>query len=162
MESVDNILEDLANKLEKRDKFLSCAESCTSGYISYLIATSERLSKHFNGSVVSYSPELKTCLLNVSNSAAQNEQAVNEQCAKEMLLGALNQCKSDYAIAVTGFAGPDGGTLFNPIGTVWIAVGSSACYDIRRYKFGEDRLENISAFAHQALKNLLEFLSKSA
>lgn len=154
----NSLLARIAVELKKHNRFLCCAESCTGGYLSHLIISIPQSAKHFNGSIVCYSPELKNCLLDVSRNAIKQDEAVNERCAIEMMQGALKRCNSDYAIAITGFAGPDGGTDENPVGTVWIAVGDKNNYLTRRYILGTDRDENISQFSILALQMLVDFL----
>ena len=156
--NTNSLLENLAKELKSRNSFLCCAESCTGGYLSHLVTSFPQCAKHFNGAVICYSPDLKSCLLDVSSAAIKQDEAVNEQCAVEMMVGALKTCKSDYAIAVTGFAGPDGGTTENPVGTVWISAGSKRKHITRRYILNGDRDKNISQFSILALQLLLDFL----
>ncbi|MDP9048610.1 MAG: nicotinamide-nucleotide amidohydrolase family protein, partial [Bacteroidota bacterium] len=80
-----------------------------------------------------------------------NHGAVSEETASEMVQGALLNFKSDYAIAVTGIAGPDGGTADKPVGTVWIAVASVMKLVIRKFTFGNKRQQNIERSATAAL-----------
>ena len=108
--------------IEKR-LTLSCAESCTGGALASRITSLPGASEYFLGSIVSYSNHLKESALGVSHKTLLNHGAVSEEVAKEMALGALKISGSDYTLAVTGVAGPDGGTDGKPVGTVWMAVG---------------------------------------
>jgi len=101
---------------------LSLAESCTGGMIASEITTLSGSSAFFLGSAVTYSNESKENILGVSHSSLIEFGAVSEAVAKEMALGSLRAYGSDIAGSVTGIAGPDGGTLQKPVGTVWMAV----------------------------------------
>lgn len=103
---------------------LSVAESCTGGYLSHLFTQHAGSSKVFLGGAVSYSNDLKESILGVTEETLWKHGAVSEQTVIEMVEGALRNFRSDYAIAVTGIAGPDGGTDEKPVGTVWIAVAN--------------------------------------
>lgn len=159
--NAEKSIQTIVEHLEKENAFLSCAESCTGGYVSHIITCNQHLSKHYNGSIISYSPEVKTDLLAVSELAVKTEQAVNDRCAREMLQGVLAKFKTQYGIAITGFAGPDGGTDENPVGTVWIAVGNAERNLTKRHRFGTNRDENIRLFAYAALEQLALFLQTS-
>ena len=108
----------------KKGFTLSVAESCTGGYISHLFTQHPGSSKVFFGGAVSYSYELKESILGVKSATLKKFGAVSSETATEMVEGALLNFKSDYALAVTGIAGPDGGTPDKPVGTVWIAVAA--------------------------------------
>jgi PncC family amidohydrolase len=103
---------------------LSVAESCTGGSLSAHLTALPGSSQYFLGSVVSYSNKLKTDLLGVSESLLKAKGAVSEEVANAMVKGILKCTGSDYGIALTGVAGPSGGTLEKPVGTVWCAMGS--------------------------------------
>lgn len=102
---------------------LSTAESCTGGAISSALCRFPGASNFFLGSVVAYSNAMKSGILNVKEDTLKEHGAVSEKTVKEMLLGIFNLTRSDYAIAVTGIAGPSGGSVEKPVGTVWAAVG---------------------------------------
>ncbi len=141
--------------LIKKEKTVSLAESCTGGYISHLITSISGSSKCFKGSVVAYDNEIKENFLSVSKNSLINYGAVSEQVAMEMALGAQAKFKTDYAISVTGIAGPDGGTKEKPVGTTWIAVATpDKKVFAKKYLFGEHRGRNIRKAALTGL-NLL-------
>lgn len=103
---------------------LSTAESCTGGRIASLITTVPGSSAWYTGSVVAYDNSVKTGVLMVNPDTISRFGAVSEETAREMAEGMLRLAKTDYSIAVTGIAGPDGGTPEKPVGTVWIAIAS--------------------------------------
>jgi nicotinamide-nucleotide amidase len=141
----------ILNFMEKRGLTLSVAESCTGGYISHLFTQHAGSSTVFYGGAVSYSYELKESILGVKHETLLQYGAVSEQTVKEMVEGALLNFKSDYAIAVTGIAGPGGGTVDKPVGTVWIAAASSGKTVIKKFIFGSRRQQNIERSATSAL-----------
>jgi len=137
----------ILNYMAEKGLTLSVAESCTGGYISHLLTQHAGSSAVFLGGVVSYANELKESVLGVNNETLWQHGAVSEQTVKEMVAGALLNFKSDYAIAVTGIAGPDGGTEDKPVGTVWIAVANASKTVIKKFTFGNKRLQNIERSA---------------
>lgn len=105
---------------------LSLAESCTGGAIASHLTQIPGASRYFLGSVVAYSNQLKTDLLQVPETLLKEKGAVSKEIVEAMLQGILAKTKSDFGIAVTGIAGPDGGTFEKPVGTIWGAVGGKA------------------------------------
>lgn len=102
---------------------LAAAESCTGGAVSATLTSIPGASAYFLGGVVVYSNQLKTKLLGVPSQLIKDKGAVSEEVAKKMTEGMLASTGSDFALAVTGIAGPDGGTASKPVGTVWCSVG---------------------------------------
>jgi nicotinamide-nucleotide amidase len=145
-----------ANLLKKNDKTLSTAESCTGGNIAHLLTTVPKISKYFVGSVVAYSNSVKTNLLAVKSEDIETFGAVSKPVVEQMALGARALFGSDYAVAVSGIAGPDGGSDEKPVGTVWIAVCSAEKTISRLYNFGNDRIQNIERATQAALLLLKE------
>jgi nicotinamide-nucleotide amidase len=141
----------IMNKMAAAGLKLSVAESCTGGYISHLFTQHAGSSEVFLGGAVSYSYELKESILGVAEETLWQYGAVSEQTVTEMLQGALLNFKSDYAIAVTGIAGPGGGSPQKPVGTVWIGVGSKDKQVIKMFTFGNKRTQNIERTAITAL-----------
>lgn len=139
---------------------LSVAESCTGGYISHLFTQHAGSSKVFLGGAVSYSNQLKESLLGVKDETIQKYGAVSEETVTEMVAGALKNFKSDFAIAVTGIAGPDGGTPDKPVGTVWIGVASAKQTSIKKFTFSSKRIQNIERSAMSALSMLNTLLKE--
>lgn len=150
----------ILNKMEVKGLTLSVAESCTGGYIAHLFTQHPGSSKVFLGGAVSYAYELKESILGVKNETLWQHGAVSEETATEMMQGALENFKSDYAIAVTGIAGPDGGTPDKSVGTVWIAVGNKYKSIIKKFTFGNKRIQNIERTATTALGLLNTLLTE--
>ena len=147
----------ILNHMAERELTLSTAESCTGGYIAHLITQHAGSSKVFFGGAVSYSYELKESILGVKNETLWQYGAVSQETVTEMVEGALLNFKSDYAIAVTGIAGPDGGTPEKPVGTVWIGVANAEKTITKKFQFGNKRIQNIERTAIAAL-NMLHLL----
>jgi nicotinamide-nucleotide amidase len=148
----------LGKLLLTQNATVSCAESCTGGFISHLFTSVPGSSKYFEGSIISYSYRIKEKLLGVRNATLQSVGAVSEECVIEMLQGLLKQTGTTYGIAVSGIAGPDGGTADKPVGTVWIAVGSNEKIVARKLQYFPSRMENIRVFSHAALNMLRLFI----
>jgi nicotinamide-nucleotide amidase len=146
------------NIMKSKNLTLSTAESCTGGYLSHLLTRHPGSSAVFSGGAVTYSNDLKMALLGVQASTLLEYGAVSEQTVKEMATGALQAFKTDYAISVSGIAGPDGGTPEKPVGTVWIAVASAHGVEARKSTFGNKRTQNIERAAASALILLLSRL----
>ena len=133
---------------------VSTAESCTGGEIAHLLTSVAGSSVYYKGSVIAYANSVKTELLGVPEIVIEKEGAVSEDTVKEMASGARNLFKTDYAVATSGIAGPDGGSEAKPVGTVWIAVASEKEVVCEKYVFGNDRLTNIRRFSLAALNFL--------
>ena len=150
------------NKMEAAGLTVSVAESCTGGYLSHLFTQHPGSSKVFLGGGVVYSNALKEHILGVKLQTIETFGAVSEQCVKEMVQGAIKNFRSDFAIAITGIAGPDGGTPDKPVGTVWIAVAGHERMLIKKYTFGNKRQQNIERSAVMALSMLNTLLTEVA
>jgi nicotinamide-nucleotide amidase len=140
--------------LNSGKKTVSTAESCTGGEIAHMITSVPGSSMYYKGSVVAYANYVKTQLLGVHDYILEKYGAVSEQTVKEMADGSRNLFKTDFAVATSGIAGPDGGTELKPVGTVWIAVSSDKGTVCEKRVFGNDRIANIKRFSLAAL-NLL-------
>jgi nicotinamide-nucleotide amidase len=140
---------------------LSTAESCTGGYIAHLLTKHAGSSAVYSGGAVTYSNDLKMAVLGVQEGTINKFGAVSEETVKEMALGAVARFKTDYAIAVSGVAGPDGGTTDKPVGTVWIAVADATGVEAKKYTFGNKRIQNIERSAAAALTLLLHRLRQT-
>lgn len=148
----------IGNMLLERKATVGCAESCTGGYIAHLFTSIPGSSKYFEGGVVSYSYDVKEKILGVKNETLNSVGAVSEECVREMLEGLLRVAGTTYGIAVSGIAGPEGGTTDKPVGTVWIAVGSKEKIIARKFQFFPSRMENIRVFSNAALNMLRLFI----
>ena len=107
--------------LRDRGEMLATAESCTGGWIAKLCTDIPGSSDWFEGGAVTYGNGLKQALLGVTTVTLERHGAVSRECALEMVAGALARFEASVAVAVTGIAGPTGGTPDKPVGTVWIA-----------------------------------------
>ncbi|QIA08722.1 competence/damage-inducible protein A [Draconibacterium halophilum] len=151
----ETMSEVIGRQLVLQNKKLAVAESCTGGYISHLVTSVSGSSAYYNGSVTSYSNEMKEQLLGVSRSNLEKYGAVSEQVAREMAEGIKRVMKADYAVATTGIAGPTGGTEEKPVGLVWIAVSGPEKIVVKKYTFvGDQRDRNIVRSGQTALQLL--------
>ncbi len=151
----DVSLEEVVGQLLiKNKKTVSTAESCTGGYIAHLITSVPGSSGYFEGSVVSYSNRIKTDLLGVRTETLEKYGAVSREVVIEMAKGAKAGLKTDYSLAVSGIAGPDGGTKEKPVGTVWLALAGPQGTEAKLFYFGEHRGRNIRRSALAALNML--------
>lgn len=141
----------ILDMMESMNLTLSTAESCTGGYISHLLTQQAGSSKVFLGGAVSYSNDLKCTMLSVSEETLYEFGAVSEETVLEMANGANTNFKSDYAISVSGVAGPDGGTDEKPVGTVWVAIAGQKKTISKKFHFGNKRVQNIERSAINAL-----------
>jgi nicotinamide-nucleotide amidase len=141
--------------MEAKNLTLSTAESCTGGYIAHLITQHPGCSAVYAGGAVAYSYELKESTLGVQESTLNTFGAVSEQTVVEMAAGAVKHFNTDYAVAVSGIAGPDGGTPEKPVGTVWIAVANKHDVQAKVFNFGNKRVQNIERSAIAALSMIL-------
>lgn len=135
----DSLEKVVAGLLQKRGLTLSTAESCTGGLIAKRITDIPGVSENYMYGIVSYSNEAKTCLLGVSPETLVKHGAVSEETALEMVRGVRQACGTDLAVAVTGIAGPGGGTPGKPVGLVYIGFADRDTTVARRYLFAGDR-----------------------
>ncbi|MDQ2972188.1 MAG: CinA family protein [Pseudomonadota bacterium] len=115
------IAQTIAEALSQRGQMLVAAESCTGGWIAKVLTDLPGSSAWFECGVVAYSYEAKEALLGVNPNTLEHAGAVSQETANEMVSGALARFGASVAVAVTGIAGPSGGTADKPVGTVWIA-----------------------------------------
>lgn len=120
-----NIAEEVIGLLKQQRKTIVLAESCTGGLIASLLTSQAGASEVFPGGFVSYSNEMKTDMLDVSTDTLAKHGAVSEAVVQEMLNGALKRSGASCGIAVSGIAGPTGGSVDKPVGTAWVAWGSA-------------------------------------
>lgn len=148
----------ILDEMARMNCTLALAESCTGGYIAHLFTRHAGSSQVLLGGAVSYSNALKESMLGVQHTTLQKYGAVSEATVREMAEGALRNFKSDYALSVTGIAGPDGGTPDKPVGTVWIAVAKSSKTISKKFIFGNKRQQNVERTAVSGLGLLLKLL----
>ena len=148
----------LSRELSERHLTLATAESCTGGMIASMLTALPGSSNYFKGSIVAYANETKENLLGVEPATLTTAGAVSEQAVREMAVGALQQVKTTYSIAVSGIMGPDGGSVQKPVGTVWIAVANERTVSTHCLQLGFDRLRNTQQTAISALNMLRQFI----
>jgi nicotinamide-nucleotide amidase len=139
-------------------KQFGTAESCTGGYVAHLVTTVPGSSAYFPGTVVTYSYDMKTKLLGVKPDTLARFGAVSEETVQEMAQGALDTLGVDVAVAISGIAGPGGGTPEKPVGTVWMAVSDKNRTVTAKHLFLRDRLKNIQLTGTYALNLVRRFL----
>lgn len=150
--------ERIKDLLTARDLWLAVAESCTGGLISHRITNIPGASTFFRGAIVSYANEAKMALLGVQKSTLEQFGAVSEQTVKEMAQGVRNLLSADFGLAVSGIAGPGGGTPEKPVGTTWIGLSAEGEEISQRFLFQGDRHQIKEQAAHAALDLLLRYL----
>ena len=151
----EETLETAVGKLLRNPgKTLALAESCSGGYISHLITTVPGSSNYLRGTVVPYHNDLKQQVLGVSSATLAQHGAVSEETVREMATGVKKLFGSDYGLASSGIAGPDGGTPDKPVGTVWIACAGPDFVEAKLLQLTQDRLINIQ-LTGVAVLNLL-------
>ena len=151
----------LADALRARRWHLATAESCTGGMIAAACTDLAGSSDWFERAVVSYSNEAKTALLGVPVGQLQQHGAVSEQVARAMVEGVQRSSGVDLAVAVTGIAGPGGGTPSKPVGTVWFGFARRSSdgtlqVDTEHRRFDGDRAQVRRATVEHALRGLLQ------
>ena len=135
---------------------VALAESCTGGLVASTITAVPGSSGYFVGGVVSYSNGAKESLLGVPPATLAAHGAVSAQVAKAMAIGARARFETTLAVAVTGIAGPDGGSEEKPVGLTYVGLADPAGADVRRFAFGGDRAANREAGTQAALEWLIE------
>lgn len=154
------IIAEVAARLLASGRELVTAESCTGGWIAKACTDLPGSSRWFRGGVVAYCNELKTGLLGVRPETLARHGAVSEPVVREMAVGALERLGGDVAVAVSGIAGPDGGTPDKPVGTVWFAwaIRSGADLQVRTAlaQFAGDRATARGRAVDRALAGILD------
>lgn len=138
---------------------LSTAESCTGGLVGHLLTEVAGSSDYYTGGAVTYSDALKRRILGVPETTLAAHGAVSAQTAVAMADGAREAFQTDIAVAVTGIAGPSGGSPQKPVGLTYVALADTRGHEVRRFLWSGDRGENKRASARAALELLLERLS---
>jgi nicotinamide-nucleotide amidase len=151
----DVTLEEIVGELlRKKGWTLALAESLTGGYVGHRITRVAGSSAYFKSSIVTYSNESKMHFLGVRKTTLERHGAVSRETALEMAEGALREAEADIALGTTGIAGPSGGSLEKPVGSVWIGLARCGHSDARHFQFHGDR-ERVILGASQAGLNFL-------
>lgn len=155
------ISKEIAQILYDDGKTIGTAESCTGGAIAQSIISVPGASNYFKGGIVAYTNSIKESLLHVCHETLELKTAVSEEVAIEMVKGACETLNCDYAISVTGVAGPGGGSPEIPVGTIWIGYGCKD--DVRTFKLTEDfgREINLSIATNKALRLFVSYYKET-
>jgi PncC family amidohydrolase len=152
-------LVELARRLQTaclaRGLTVSTAESCTGGLVAHALTEVPGSSGYLVGGVVAYADAVKRELLGVPAEMLRAHGAVSAQVALAMAEGVRARLGTDLGVAVTGVAGPDGGTASKPVGIVYVAVAGRGAHEVRRHLWAGDRSENKTASAAAALELLV-------
>ena len=151
----------VADFLLKRGWMLATAESCTGGLIAAACTELAGSSQWFERGFVTYSNEAKTELLGVDAALIARDGAVSESVVRAMAQGALARSRAQVAVAVTGVAGPGGGSADKPVGTVWLAWATPQGLHSEVQHFAGDRADVRAATVEHALRNLLSQLPQT-
>ncbi len=144
----------ILNILKKDKKTLSLAESCTGGNISHLLTSIPGASDAFVGGAVVYTNTMKVHVLGVLPQTITDYGVVSEEVVREMAKGAIQKFNSDFAIAVSGVAGPGADKDGNPVGSVWIAIAGKDFTEAKKFQFSTNRERNITMSSYAALNYL--------
>jgi nicotinamide-nucleotide amidase len=151
---IREVVSRIASVLTDKGHSLSVAESCTAGLIGHVLTHLPGSSAWFAGGVIAYSNRIKSALLGVEEEVLNEYGAVSRQCVLQMVRGVTDLCATQAGVAVSGIAGPGGGTEQKPVGTVYIAWRNASMIEAERFFFSGDREEVRQATAMEALKGL--------
>ena len=151
------ISREISEYLWRAGQTLSTAESCTAGLVAASVVALPGASNYYRGGVIAYSNELKTTLLGVPEELLAEKGAVSEEVARAMVEGAVERLGTEYAVAVTGYAGPGGGPEAS-VGTIFVAAGKHDEVLVRELTGDDGREENVARATVAALQILLEKL----
>jgi nicotinamide-nucleotide amidase len=148
----------IGRMLKSRAQTLSVAESCTGGSIASMITRIPGSSDYFKGGIVAYSNEIKRDQLAIDHSLLESYGAVSKQVVEDMAINTRLLFNTDFSVAVSGIAGPSGGTEEKPVGTIWIAVSCQGSTLSSRFRFGDNRERNIRRSSVAALNMLRKMI----
>lgn len=152
------LLNTVASQLLAANQRVASAESCTGGWLAKAITDLDGSSQWFECSIVTYSNQTKQDFLGVSSESLEQYGAVSEAVVKEMVQGLLQRCMADIGVSISGVAGPGGGSLDKPVGTVWIAWAKNAQIKTTKFQFEGDRREVRLQAVYEALKGVEDLL----
>ena len=157
--SIELLAREVGDTLLQNHLVITTVESCTGGWVAEAITSVAGSSSWFERGFVTYSNEAKQELVGVRKETLLQYGAVSREVAREMSLGGIDASRADLAVAVTGIAGPDGGTLQKPVGTVWVAWGDrGGKVSEKLFQFDGDRESVRRSTVEQSLAGILEFL----
>jgi len=158
-DEVTRLARALGRKCLKKRVVVATAESCTGGGVATAITRISGSSKWFDRAFVTYSNDAKREMLGVSQASLRRHGAVSEEVAREMALGALRRSPADICVAITGIAGPTGGSRTKPVGLVWFAwAARGQLVQARRFRFRGNRVAVRIQSVAVALQGLSELL----
>lgn len=160
IDSENDILATVVKLLLEKNIKISVAESCTGGMLGEQLTSFSGSSNYFEGGIISYSNEIKNKFLNVDAQILAEFGAVSEQAAYQMALNCRDKFNTDYAISITGIAGPNSDYSDKPVGTVYIGIASKTEVKVEKYIFGREREMNRELSCTYALKMLYDRLIK--
>jgi nicotinamide-nucleotide amidase len=150
----------IAKLLKAEKKTIALAESCSGGYISHLITSVPGSSTYYQGGIIPYQNQFKNKILGVSNETLSRVGAVSEETVREMATGVRKLFNSDFGLASSGIAGPEGGSEEKPVGTVWIACAMNGREETKKLQLTQDRILNIQLTGVAVLNMLRICISK--
>tara|TARA_B110000459_G_C16503321_1_gene444427 strand:+ start:588 stop:1064 length:477 start_codon:yes stop_codon:yes gene_type:complete len=139
---------------------VAVAESCTAGLLTSRLTAIPGSSSYFKGGIIAYQNEIKIKILGVSQSIINEKTEVSAEVVKQMAKSVLEKFNTDFAVATSGYAGPTGGTIKNPIGTVFIAIASEVNVAVSRFIFSGNRQSIVNQASESALSLLLSEIKK--
>ena len=156
LEQLVDLARQVHARLHERGVTVATAESCTGGLVGHVLTEIPGASEWFVGGIVSYSDRLKQDELGVSAETLEHHGAVSAQTCVAMAEGARHRYGAALAVAITGVAGPDGGSESKPVGLTYVGLADEAGHDVRRFQWHGDRSQNKLDSANAALELLLE------
>ncbi len=157
---MNKLAKKLGEMLSKKNLSLSVCESCTGGMLGSIITTVPGSSNYFKGGIIAYSNEIKNKIIGVKKRTLKNFGAVSKQTASEMAMGIKRIMGTDAGIAITGIAGPGGGTKNKPVGLVYIGVILSKKIKVEKNIFSGNRQQIREKACEQALRLLIQMLEE--
>lgn len=158
LRSLTSLAERVQAAMLQRGLTLATAESCTGGLVGHLLTEVAGASDYYRGGAISYSDDAKRNLLGVPAHVLAHHGAVSAQACVAMAGGARTRFDAALALAVTGIAGPTGGSAAKPVGLTYVAVADATQHDVRRFTWTGDRHANKLASARASLELVLEFV----
>lgn len=159
MKNLEQLIKQIIQKLSSQKQTISFAESCTGGRVAAAFTSIPGVSRILNESCVTYSNEIKHLWLGVDTKVLNEYGAVSPQCVSQMLEGIRKFTNADYAIAISGIAGPTGGTTFKPVGTVYIGLQTPQFKEVYHCNFSGSREAVQEQSTYYAIKKLGEILN---
>ena len=155
-----SILESLHDLCVSKRVSVAVAESCTSGLIASKLTLKSGSSTFFKGGIIAYQNDIKIKILEVDEQVILQYTEVSAEVVRQMAEGVRKSFLADYSIAISGYAGPSGGTNNNPIGTIFIAISSVSGVDVERFIFSGYRQSIVNQASEKAIRLLNDAIKK--